>query len=72
MFNARAHEAEIIAYNERWERIGEALIALSDMLDMQTSRYAREMFFAARRCPTMQEGREFLDEIEYDILCGLI
>jgi hypothetical protein len=72
MFNAKAHEAEIIAYNERWERIGEALIALSDMLDMQTSRYAREMFFAARRCPTMQEGREFLDEIEYDILCGLI
>jgi len=55
MFNAKAHEAEIIAYNERWERIGEALIALSDMLDMQTSRYAREMFFAARRCPTMQE-----------------
>lgn len=70
MFNAIAHEQEIIAYNERWERIGEALIRFSDMLDMQTARYAREMFFAARRCPSMAEGAEFLDEIENDILCG--
>jgi hypothetical protein len=72
MFNAKAHEAEIVAYNERWERIAEAIINCSDWMDMQTARYAREMLFSARRCPTMAEGGEFLDELEHDILCGLI
>lgn len=70
MFNAISHEQEITAYNERRDRIGSALVDARDMLDVQTFKHALDMFAASRECRTMAEGREFLDEIQYDILCG--
>jgi hypothetical protein len=64
------HEQEIISYNQRREDLAEALFsAYNDgSICGQTFKYGFDLFTSSGRCGTMAEGRQFLDELEFDIL----